>query len=188
MSKKTERERPRRSVPLECLNVLLQARRTFDKEGLEELAGSIKTKGLQTPLFVAIFTRDELKEYLKVINKLYNCAISIRQLKQITVGGQPRWYVLLAGERRLRACRLLAKAGERDHFVDVVVYEHLSPEEAQDIQFLENCHQRVLPEEDAPAIAEFFAWRGNTNRSHFRQTDREIVFAGYRCVAIRVAS
>lgn len=107
------------NLPLEAINVLPQPRKTFP--ALEELSLDIAKKGLCNPPTIARFSRKGAKEYLKLINLLWSTPFSLRDLQTYKAGGpayakapsgkQEFFYVLLAGERRIRACKLLMETG-----------------------------------------------------------------------------
>jgi ParB-like chromosome segregation protein Spo0J len=146
-----------RQVSVWLINVVAQMRKSFDPAELQELSGSIQEKGVINAPVVARFARDELESYLAVINRLWNTSYKVSDLKPSRVGGEERWYVLLAGERRYRSCIPLVRASLRSRFLQVVIHEHISHFDAIDIQFSENSHRRPPPHEEAHAYAQYWA-------------------------------
>ena len=142
------------------INILPQMRKSFDGAGAEqdELTQSIRAAGLLNAPIVALFDKEELAEYLNIINQLWNTSITLTDIhRPCRVGGRYVWYVLLAGERRLRSYRTLVKERQKPRLLQVVVHEHIDPFHAVDIQFSENCHRRVRPHEEAHAYGEYWA-------------------------------
>jgi ParB-like chromosome segregation protein Spo0J len=162
MTAKTDRrkERPRlRKVSVWRINILPQMRKTFNQQEHQELVESIGKKGVLSPPIVALFTRSELDEYLKVINLLRNRRLTNQYLKRSIIRGQERWYVLLGGERRSRAYKHHVQLGNKNRMLDVSVREHISVEDAIDIQMTENSHRRVPLHEEAEVFAEYWLYR-----------------------------
>jgi ParB-like chromosome segregation protein Spo0J len=152
-----EHKKRMRLVSVWAINVLPQMRQSFDRHELEELAGSIAEKGILNSPIVALFGREELTEYLEIINKLWNSSLRVEALKPCRIKGELRWYVLLASERRIRSYRPLVRRGVKRRLLQAVIHEHLRPFDAVDIQFSENSHRRVPPHEEAHAYAQYWA-------------------------------
>lgn len=146
-----------RRVSAWMVNVLPQMRKTFNRTEQHELSQSIAQKGVLNAPIVALFTRPELEAYLAIINRLWKRTLSPADLRPCRIDGGRHWYVLLAGERRMRSLREQAQRRVLSRFVQVVVHEHIEPFDAVEIQFTENNHRRVLPHEDAHALSQYWA-------------------------------
>jgi ParB family transcriptional regulator, chromosome partitioning protein len=120
-----------RSVPIEALSPgPEQPRKRFDPEALTELARSIETQGIIQPIIVSPVA---------------------------TAPGQPRRYVIVAGERRWRAAQ---QAGL--HEVPVVVRE-VDDEDRLELALVENIQRADLnPIEEARAYAQLLQLRSWT--------------------------
>jgi ParB-like chromosome segregation protein Spo0J len=160
-------------LPFGDINVLLQTRKTFDQDALVSLKEDIADKGLMKPLVVARFSRAACERYVARTNLLWNGSVEVDNLSYRVEKGSRIYYVLLAGERRFRASRLLWEEGcfpcrsatlpcergecYRRHLTDDVVEVRLRDEiDADDALFLqlsENTHVPVPPEEEAEAYA-----------------------------------
>lgn len=151
-------------IPLASINVLDQPRQTFENIG--ELAENIAKHNLLHPLIIARFTPEECSEYLKTINLIWGREHYSSELNITEEEGKEFYYVLLAGERRFRACKRLNTVGclehkekfgegpcyERhfgDQSVDVRLAQNVAPVQAIFIQASENIHMRVPPHEEA---------------------------------------
>lgn len=149
-------------IPLGDINTLLQPRRTFGE--IESLADNIATHGLLYPLLIGKHSRESAKRYLEAINRLWETDYKIEDLNGVIEGDKEVFYILIDGERRLRACWLLQKEGCRvcqeeygpgdcyerhfdDQRVDANLYENITPLEAFSLQASANIHERVPPEE-----------------------------------------
>lgn len=145
-------------VSVRKINILPQMRKSFEGDEQEELTQSIQSAGMLNAPIVALFTDEELERYLRIINQLWNTSIASTDMgKSCKIDGKRFWYVLLAGERRLRSYRRLVKEKRKSRLLQVVVHEHIDPFHAVDIQFSENCHRRVQPHEEAHAYGEYWA-------------------------------
>lgn len=120
-----------RTVPIEALSPgPEQPRKRFDPELLAELARSIETQGIIQPIVVSPVA---------------------------TPPGQPRRYVIVAGERRWRAAQ---QAGL--HHVPVVVRE-VDDDERLELALVENIQRADLnPIEEARAYSQLLQLRGWT--------------------------
>lgn len=164
-----------RTIPLDALNVLVQPRQTFT--GIPELALDIAQKGILNPPTVALFGRQNADRYLVTLNKLWGTRYCLRDLKPVsTDDGEESFYVLLAGERRIRAFRNLWEMGCEEclirfgsevsgacfirHFgsdeIEVRICHNIPPLNALFLQFSENTHERVPAYEEAKAYAQLY--------------------------------
>jgi len=162
-------------LSLEEINVLGQPRETF--EDIDLLGTDIKDKGLLNPPAVARFYRHDCRKYLKLNEDMYARGVHLRDLKaSVDEKGKKCWYILLAGERRFRACSqiwaegcpdCLEEYGEEEsgicfhrhfgrHELEVRLCLNIPIEAAVDLQFSENTHMRVPPAEEARAYATYF--------------------------------
>lgn len=159
-------------IPLQNINVLVQPRRTFQE--IDILAEDIASKSLLHPLTVAQFDTKSCRKYLSLINSLWKTTYNIDELADTTENGRERvFYILLAGERRFRACLHLRDIGcERcleefgpngcykrhfgDESVDIRLCINIAPLEAIFIQASENIHMKVPPYEEATFYYQLF--------------------------------
>lgn len=148
-------------IPIDIINVLPQARRTFGD--IEELGEDIADKGLMNPLIVARFNQEGCRRYLEVNNRLWQADLRIENLVSRTEKGEKFFYILIAGERRLQAFRYLDEEGcGKDHngkkcfeyhfpnrLVEVRLCIDIPPLEAILRQASENIHVEVPSHEQA---------------------------------------
>ena len=161
-------------LPISIINVLPQPRKTF--EGIPELALDIAKKKLLNPLIVARLDEDDCKRYIAIINFLWGTSFELNDLHSVEEEGSVIQYILLAGERRLKACYHLWNVGCQDcqenygsepegncfkrHFgtnkIEVRLCLNIPPLSALFLQFSENIHRRVPPHEEARAYNQLF--------------------------------
>lgn len=160
-------------ISLDAINVLPQSRKTFQE--IELLAEDIAAKKLMNPILVARFNQEICEQYLKTINHLWKTTYQIQNLISVNENkGETIFYILIAGERRLKACRYLQKFGcercrEKNnslqgcyqyHFGDQMIEARLClnipPLKALLMQASENIHMRVPPHEEARFYSELF--------------------------------
>src|SRR3990167_9877769 len=91
------------SIGFHDIVILPQHRKVF--EGIEDLAENIAYIGLIHTPIIGIFTPDGFDEYLSVINEIHRENLEPDNFRQYELEG--KYYVLIAGERRLRACQFL---------------------------------------------------------------------------------
>lgn len=163
------------ALPITAINVLAQPRKTF--EGLEELALDIAKKRMLNPPTVARFESESCRHYIAAVNRLWGTSYEIDQMEARIERGAKIYYVLLAGERRFRACTLLWKRGCEEcleargpetpgrcfkrHFggvkLDVRICRNIPPLAALFLQLSENTHMPVPSHEEAAAYARLFS-------------------------------
>lgn len=168
-------------IPIGSVNVLpVQPRRTFRR--IEELAETIAEKGYCFPPIVAMYDRAGAESHLRYANSVWAEAnLSLDRLAPSRYAGQEVFYILIAGERRIRAGRNLLETGcERcrkryegkvpygaclqRHFrnphnlIPVRIPMGATPAEAFEIQILENTTQEPVPAHEQ-ADADYFHWR-----------------------------
>ncbi len=160
-------------LSLSVINVLPQPRKTFTN--IDILGEDIARCKLLHPMIVAEFDADYCERYLDAIGRIWGLAPSLAELVPTTTRDGPRYYVLLAGERRYRAfsylwstgcerCRsrgtkLRAGSCFRRHFrsgAEVRLCRNIPPLQAIYRQLAENTHERVPPHEEAIAIGETY--------------------------------
>lgn len=149
-------------LPITAINVLDQPRKTF--ENIDSLALDIAQKGLLHPLIVAQLDEMGMRDYIDNVNNVWNTNHVADEMNPSEQDGI--YYVLLAGERRFRACKHLMTEGcslcqeeygegscyarhMGDESVDVRLIDNPSTFQALFIQASENIHMRVPPQEEA---------------------------------------
>jgi len=104
----THYERQETFLPLGLINTLNQVRRTFDRNDIRSLAENICKWGLIDPITAVSFTRELCQEYINLTNKHHR---SNHQLQELLPAADGRFIIMLSGERRLRAHRLIWAEG-----------------------------------------------------------------------------
>lgn len=138
------------------------------------MAVDIALNGLLEPPVVAKLSREGCANYLAVMNRLWKTDYQIKDLVSVSdEDGQERFHILIAGERRLRALRLLQTVGyeayikefEPNKFyeaffghgiIDVRFCIDIPPFEAIFRQSSENNHIRVPAHEEARFYYDLF--------------------------------
>lgn len=175
LRKPTTEKRQAIPIALHAIVVLNQPRKTFT--GIPELADSIALQGLIHAPSVALLGTDDFRQYLQITDRLWGTSTDWRQFRPMDRNGDdPMYAVLLAGERRLRACRHLWDQGcshchdaghdtadgrcFHRHFggphLDVTLYEGIGAITALNLQYSENTHHPVPIHEEAEAYFLFF--------------------------------
>ncbi len=128
----------------QSINVLPQMRRTFEK--IDELADSIFRNGLIHPVTVAELSLDETRKYVEIINTVHESHVVVEDL----VCSDGLYLILVSGERRMRAYRLLhTRAISGFDFIRSTVCPRMNLEDLIDLQGSENTNDPVKPEEEA---------------------------------------
>jgi ParB/RepB/Spo0J family partition protein len=139
---------PSIEVPINAVRVLEQHRRHFDEKKIKELAGSIAKAGVLQPLLMRQDPED------------------------------PALYILVAGERRLRAAKL---AGRETVPARVGAW---TEEEAAEIQAFENLHRADLtPVEEARAFKTLKDVGGHDVEALAERVDKSVAYV-YRALAL----
>jgi len=146
-------------LKLSNINVLPQPRKTF--EGIEELAIDIAEKGLISPVLIARFSKENASRHLKIVNRLWG---TNKQTEELKINHEDQnFYILIAGERRLRAIRLLKAnldSGLERIFpqekIDVRICNNPSPKDFLFRQASENIHRRPPSWEEAKFYTSLF--------------------------------
>lgn len=161
-------------LSLNAINVLPQPRKTF--ENLNELGLDIAQKGILNPLIVAGLNSEDCAAYLQVINRLWHTDFRMANLTPTNENGQMIFFILIAGERRFRSCKVIWQNGcltcrdkhgveaagvcFRRHFqgdkVEVRICRNITPLTALFLQLSENTHMSVPAHEEAEAYSLLF--------------------------------
>lgn len=149
-------------VDIDDVNVLPQGRKTFSD--IDILAEDIASKNLINPPLVARLTLDGARDYLDTINTIWQTEFGTDDLVSVDEDGQDKYYILIAGERRFRACRRLEEEACQDHVQDdgegcftdhfpngleVRISNNIPPIEAIFRQASENTYESIPPDEEA---------------------------------------
>ncbi|MCR4312166.1 MAG: hypothetical protein NUV56_02680 [Candidatus Uhrbacteria bacterium] len=167
MEQRSAQRQPRDISPLS------QWRKVFPN--IPALAENIALQGLINPLVVAVFTRAECERYIQAVNLLWGTSHAIEELPVSMLDGQPRYHVLIAGERRLRACRRLwdfgcdacrKRLGDEDpgmcfhrHLPDGIKVDErigMTPFAALSLQYAENNYEPPNYDEQATGYKLYF--------------------------------
>ena len=195
------------SIPLHYINVFRQVRMTFNKDDLQELADDIAVNGILQPSIVAKLDEENFETYKKTFEELTGEKIS--NARYFKKGKQIFYYVLIAGERRYRAhkilwdtgctlCKEKAEKGKKilqsgncyqKHFgnnlIEVRSCLNIDPIEAKGIQFRENNYVKPNITEEAEAYQKFLKFLRKRNPKISIQKFAEQV--GVSAVKIRKA-
>mgnify|MGYP001608184680 FL=1 len=138
-------------VRMSLVNVLAQPRKTFEE--IDELALSIASIGQIHPAVITRLSREEVDEYLNIINKLWGTAFKTEDMVREQygfLGSKTRYNILVSGERRYRA---ILKNGSK--YISASVGS-IDAFRALKIQFQENIHVPVPPAEEAESYKKLF--------------------------------
>ena len=150
-------------VDLDYINVLPQGRKTFEE--IDLLAEDVASKNLINPPLVARLNQEGACDYLNTINSIWGTDFKLEDLTKTNEDGEEKYYLLIAGERRYRACRKLEKDACRDHAItdenngcfsqhfpdglEVRICNNIPPLEAIYLQATENTYMSIPPHEEA---------------------------------------
>jgi len=96
-------------LPIDKINILTQVRRTWSREHVVALADNICLhRGLLEPIIVVNYSAELCQKYLDLTNRHYKVDHQLAELIQIEDG---RYLIVLSGEMRLRAHRLIWEEG-----------------------------------------------------------------------------
>jgi hypothetical protein len=151
------------NVNIDKINVLPQGRKTFID--IDTLAENIALLNLINPPLVARLGPEGTQDYLKTINSIWGITIDIDSLTAVEEGEETKYYILIAGERRYRACKKLESEPCQDHKgvsesggclsehfpqgINVMILNNASPIDAIFRQASENTHLSIPPNEEA---------------------------------------
>jgi len=144
-------EYPVGKVDIRSLIIFPQPRKVFDE--IESLKEGIEENQLFSVPVVALLDKGAFGEYIATINELWGTAFSANNFKTL---GDGKYHVLIAGERRTRAWRALAEDGKASWSYMAHIRRDIPVFSALFIQFAENTHRRVPPEQEAYSYNEFF--------------------------------
>jgi len=165
-------------LPIPIINVLVQARKTFEDIG--NLADNIAEERLMNRLLVGKYTTETgIRQYLQILNYIWKTKYKLEDLVYSVENSEKVWYVLIAGERRLRSHKLIWEEGCSDcrekfgkeepgkcfkrHFhtkkmeAEVRIRENISPKEMQRLQLSENIHMAIPPHEEAEGYQRYYS-------------------------------
>ena len=136
------------------IHVLRQMRGKRSVEGLEELAAAIKESGQLNPGIVVALPESAARSYLRRINEMWGTTYSLSGFSSVFVEemGEEMYLFLVAGHRRLDS---VIRVGV-DHFYCYLRME-TSFSKALHLQFQENLHEQVPPDDEARFLSLF--WR-----------------------------
>lgn len=155
------------SLPPETISVLTQVRRTLDVDAGSDLCVSILEHGQQVPGVAATLAPDEAERYIGEINAIYDSHHALETLAPICLDAKVFYVILAAGHRRHKACVLINQEVEKGALAysenyrgayRVELHFGLSAKEAIALQFNENRHVQVPPQEEARAAWRFYRW------------------------------
>ena len=142
------------NLPRVCIGILHQMRRTMSQNGLSELADSISAMGQHTPGLVVALKRRAALSYIQNINKMWGVNYQLQQFVPVYIQEQDEefYLFLVAGHRRFKAVEL---AGLNVFYARLHFESSFS--QALLMQYHENVHEEVPPDEEARFITLF--WR-----------------------------
>lgn len=153
-------------VPRVQLNAFFQAqaRKTYDQDGIVDLAGSIENDELLHSLTVAELTPDDARRYVDGLNELWGAKY---EADDVALNDNGNCYMLVAGHRRLLAIdHILKNSSQYDAYsteevaIQSNIFSDLSLTDALRLQIAENGHQGLPPHEDAYSIRMFYEESG----------------------------
>ncbi len=168
----THEQRDARRWPW-TITAVSQWRKQF--ANIDVLANDIAARGLINPLVVAVWNRVACERYVAAVNLLWGTSHSVDDLPAVEGLGETRYLVLIAGERRLRACRRLWEQGcgacrevygeetpgtcFMRHLPDGIKVDErlgLTPYEALSLQYAENSYEPPNSDEQAVGYRLYF--------------------------------
>lgn len=127
-------------VPIEIINILKQVRRTFDPNDIKALADNICKWGLIDPVTLVSLTKALCQDYINLTNRLHR---SNYQIKDLVAAPDGQFIILLSGERRLKAHKLIWQEGcsnGNEMRIRAHLYQNLSASDAVEIQLSGNSY------------------------------------------------
>lgn len=165
-------------VPLWKINILPQMRTVFDEAAIIELAKEIDIDGVLQNPGIACLTVGQCEDYIEVFNQVKGTKTKVADLTSVMIRRKPYYYILIFGERRIRALRWIWNFGDpkanvhlpnnngrylrkrfRTELVNVTDFNGLNAFEALGKQIRENNYVKPSPEEAAVAATELFNFR-----------------------------
>ena len=135
-----------RSIPPNLINTLTQPRKTFDE--LDSLAANIDEHGLMYRLLIAGLDEENCRAFIETHNRAWKKDCQLSDLTPTYVRDKVVYYILIAGERRFRSMRDILHLSK----VPCSVAYNIPFEKAIKLQFSENIHVEVPPDEEAQAL------------------------------------
>ena len=148
--------------------VLTQVRRTLEIIDLVALEDSILTKGQINPGIIAALPPCEAARYVADINGIWQSEHLLDDFTPLLIDGEVYYCFLVAGHRRLHACRSLVRKFATGDEVATNAFDGryrgemrfgLTAERAIELQFQENIFKPPPPAEEAHAAWCFWRWR-----------------------------
>jgi len=142
------------NLPIDMIGVLHQMRSSMSQIGLDDLAKSIKEVGQHTPGLVAALDIGSAREYLLNINGMWGSDYRIETFTPVYIRERKErlYFFLVAGHRRFRAVKM---AGRETFYARLHFQSSFS--EALTMQYHENIHEQVPPDDEARFIT--LLWR-----------------------------
>ncbi|MFA9262932.1 MAG: hypothetical protein ACEQSB_06325, partial [Undibacterium sp.] len=142
------------NLPRSIVGVLRQMRSRMSLVGLNDLADSISAVGQHTPGLAVALNARAARKYLKSINEMWGTRYRLSQFTPVYIKEKrDEFYIfLVAGHRRFKAVEMTGRTTfyARLHFESTF-------SEALLLQYHENVHEQVPPDEEARFITLF--WR-----------------------------
>lgn len=141
-------------LPIDNIIVLPQIRKSFF--GIKYLAQDIYRNGLLQNLVVCVLNEQEAKKYVSYIAQVHKKYLTLKKY-----GNQKKYIFLIAGERRIRALRLLNKQNKLVELfpnkkVPVSIRTNITAQNALRLQAAENKREDVNKAEEAEFYAQWF--------------------------------
>ena len=149
-----------KSLAFDQINILPQVRKTF--KDIDLLADNIYENGLMELPIIVVYDEPHAQKHLDTINELEGTELNLDHLTAaIGEDGTRIYNVLLAGERRVRACKKLREEGRYEEVfggdeIDVRYRTNINPVKAIFIQLSENTQDSVPAHEEAEKHDEMF--------------------------------
>lgn len=173
-------------IAINNINVLNQPRQTF--LDIDLIAQDIARKNLLNPLTVAELDRAQAQEYIDTINEIWGTNHTIDELKQAEGENiEEKYYILIAGERRLKALKQLDTVGCFDcqeafgkgpcstrhphvfkdgNKIEARLMRNFDALTAIDTQASENTHLRPAPQEEALFYDRYYKLKKRINSKY----------------------
>ncbi len=140
-------------VYLDQINIAPQMRQQFDKQGLEDLAHSIVREGQLHPVFIMDMDAELAEKYTGYMNECWNGKVDFRDFVMNPDG---RYYILAAGERRIRAMKIIAARENEFYDARCVIRQPTNSAEIISLQVAENIHEAPSALQYAKSIRQAF--------------------------------
>lgn len=170
-------------VNLTSINEIEQIRKTYEPDKIEDLATSITLShedgatpefDMYNPLLCAHLNPEQAQKYLEDHAIFYGT--ENKHISELAPDNKGNYTILISGHRRKRAIELLAERyniDEKEVIVHTNARHGITFEEALVAQIRENTYEKVLPEEVAQNIEQFYDYLCQT-RPDRKPSYREI--------------